>query len=221
MDPPASEDHQSLTPVLWLSILVMVATPVFANDTAGRVATSVAVGGTAVVALRRSGARRAVRIAGEVAVAFLTVLALVSREIGDPDDILGIVGAALLAIMLLVTPSVVVFRLTRRPKVTLDTVAGALAAYVQMGLFFAATYRLDDLIGTTPFFTSVTDATMMDFQFFSFVTLTTLGYGDLVPATDFGQSMAMLEAVLGQLFLVTVVALAVGKLGSEVRPRRS
>ena len=55
--------------------------------------------------------------------------------------------------------------------------------------------------------------------YFSVTTWTTLGYGDLVPATDVGQSMAMFEAVLGQVFLVTVVALAVGNLGAQVRPR--
>jgi len=59
----------------------------------------------------------------------------------------------------------------------------------------------------------------MDFQFFSFVTLTTLGYGNLVPASDVGQSLAVMEAVLGQVFLVTVVALAVGNLGAAL-PKR-
>ena len=51
--------------------------------------------------------------------------------------------------------------------------------------------------------------------FFSFVTLTTTGYGDLVPAGNPGQSLAVLEALLGQLFLVT----AVGKVVSVWRPR--
>ncbi|MEZ5349172.1 MAG: potassium channel family protein [Microthrixaceae bacterium] len=60
----------------------------------------------------------------------------------------------------------------------------------------------------------------MDFQFFSFVTLTTLGYGDLVPGTEVGQSLSMVEAVLGQVFLVTVVAMAVGNLGATLPHRR-
>ena len=60
----------------------------------------------------------------------------------------------------------------------------------------------------------------MDFQFFSFVTLTTLGYGDLVPGTEVGQSLSMVEAVLGQVFLVTVVAMAVGNLGATLPQRR-
>lgn len=206
--------------MLLMSIAVMIATPFFAPTVAGRVLTTAAVGGTAVMALRRSGARRGVRIAGDSIVVGLTVMALLSRELGSPSDALSVFASSLLAALLLVTPAIVVYRLARRPKVTLDTVAGALAAYIQIGLFFATLYRLDDLIESTPFFTTVPQATMMDFQFFSFVTLTTLGYGNLVPATDVGQSLAMLEAVLGQVFLVTVVALAVSNLGATVRARR-
>ena len=61
-------------------------------------------------------------------------------------------------------------------------------------------------------------ATSMDFQFFSYVTLTTLGYGNLVPEGDLGMTLASLEAIIGQVFLVTVVALAVGNLGAEAPP---
>ena len=59
------------------------------------------------------------------------------------------------------------------------------------------------------------DGTVGDVLFFSFVTLTTTGYGDLVPAGDPGQSLAVLEALLGQLFLVTAVA----KVVTAWRPR--
>jgi hypothetical protein len=196
-------------------------TPFFAQSALGRVATTLLLGGTAVMALRRSGARRAVLFAGEAIVAGLALISVLSRELGDADNTMSMIGVALVCLLLLVTPAVVVVRLGQRPRVTLDTVAGALAAYVQIGLFFASVFRLVGMVQTTPFFGAAQDGTVMNYQFFSFVTLTTLGYGNLVPATDVGKSLAMLEAVLGQVFLVTVVAVAVSNLGNTVRPRRS
>ena len=59
------------------------------------------------------------------------------------------------------------------------------------------------------------DGTLADALFFSFVTLTTTGYGNLVPAGNPGQSFAVLEALIGQLFLVTMVA----KLVNAWKPR--
>ena len=61
-----------------------------------------------------------------------------------------------------------------------------------------------------PYFTSIAAATRSHFTYFSFVTLTTTGYGDLTPATSLGRLLAIAEALLGQLYLVSVVALVVG-----------
>lgn len=64
-----------------------------------------------------------------------------------------------------------------------------------------------------PFFGPAGAGDMGDALFCSFTTLTTTGYGNFVPATNPGQSLAVMEAVLGQLFLVTALAkiLTVGK----------
>jgi voltage-gated potassium channel Kch len=67
-----------------------------------------------------------------------------------------------------------------------------------------------------PFFGSAGHGSLSQDLFFSFVTLTTVGYGNLVPAANPGQTFAVLEAVVGQLFLVV----AVGKIISSLRPRR-
>ena len=221
-DAPTADDAtpKPLAPVLWISIVAMLVTPFLAPSMIGRITSTLLVGGSAVVALRVSGARRSVIVAGEVIVVCLTLTSLLSREIGDAENFLTTVGVALLSLLLLVTPAVVVRRLATRPRITLDTVAGALAAYIQIGLFFSTTFRLVELVGSAPFFTEISNPSTMDFQFFSFVTLTTLGYGDLVPGTEVGQSLSMVEAVLGQVFLVTVVAMAVGNLGATLPHRR-
>ncbi len=60
------------------------------------------------------------------------------------------------------------------------------------------------------FFVQTDDPTVADFVYFSFVVLTTLGFGDFTPATDAGKAMVSFEALLGQIFLVTVVSRLVG-----------
>lgn len=80
---------------------------------------------------------------------------------------------------------------------------------------FAFAYRVLGAVQASPFFGANGDGTVSQDLFFSFVTLTTTGYGNLVPAGNPGQSLAMLEALMGQLFLVTAVA----KIVSAWRPR--
>jgi uncharacterized membrane protein len=74
------------------------------------------------------------------------------------------------------------------------------------------------LLGQGPFFANVDAPDGTDYLYFSFVTLTTVGYGDLVARGSLGRMLAVSEALLGQLYLVTVVALLVGNVG---RPRRA
>ena len=92
---------------------------------------------------------------------------------------------------------------------------GALCAYLFFGMAFAFTYRVIGATQTPAFFGSQGNGTLSQDLFFSFVTLTTTGYGNLVPAANPGQSLAVAEALLGQLFLVT----AVGKIVTAWRPK--
>jgi hypothetical protein len=83
-------------------------------------------------------------------------------------------------------------------------------------MFFAFAYQAAGQLGTVPFFGSAGDGSLSQDLFFSFVTMTTVGYGNLVPAANPGQTMAVLEALIGQLFLVV----AVGKIISSPLSRR-
>jgi hypothetical protein len=120
------------------------------------------------------------------------------------------------AVLYLVAPYAVVRDIATRRAVDQQTVLGAITAYLIVGMCFAFTYRTVAALQPTPFFGSSGPGDMSDALFFSFVTLTTTGYGNLVPATNPGQSLAVLEAVLGQLFLVTAVA----KIITAWKPRR-
>jgi Ion channel len=62
-------------------------------------------------------------------------------------------------------------------------------------------------------FSNGTEGDLQDHLYFSFITITTVGYGDLAPAGDLARSLSILEALIGQLYLVTVVAVIVGNLG--------
>ena len=101
--------------------------------------------------------------------------------------------------------SIVRFLVSRR-TVDRETVLGAIATYLMVGMFFAFTYRALGAFQADPFFGRSGDGTFPQDLFFSFTTLTTTGYGNLVPASNPGQSFAVLEMLIGQLFLVTAVA---------------
>jgi len=97
--------------------------------------------------------------------------------------------------------------------VDIRTVLGAICIYVLLGLLWAFVYSAIGAIRSQPFFAQTQDATSAQYVYFSFVTLTTVGYGDLTAVGNFGRACAALEALLGQIYLVTVVALLVSNLG--------
>jgi len=117
-------------------------------------------------------------------------------------------GAAELwkALILLLTTVVVVRRVLAKPTVTIQSIYGALSAYLIIGLMFAACYAAIQRLDTQDFFASNEPANTQTLQYFSFTTLTTLGYGDFTAARSGGRSLAVMEAVTGQVFLATLVA---------------
>jgi Ion channel len=110
------------------------------------------------------------------------------------------------ALLLLAAVIMVVRRVLARPTVTIQSIYGALSAYLITGLMFAATYAGMQHLGTSDFFASNQPANTQTFQYFSFTTLTTLGYGDFTAAESGARSIAVLEALTGQIFLATLVA---------------
>jgi Ion channel len=155
-----------------------------------------------------SESRRARRLTSSmiVVVAVVAVAGLVVGSVRTFDDVrrgLFVVSA----LLYLVAPVVIVRHIFRRSVVDGQTVLGAIAAYLLLGMMFAFCYEAIAAIQTAPpFFGGNDSGSPGQDLFFSFVTLTTTGYGDLVPAANPGQTVAVLEAIAGQLFLVTAVA---------------
>ena len=122
------------------------------------------------------------------------------------------------ALLLLAAAVIVVRRVLAKRTVTIQSIYGALSAYLITGLMFASCFAAMDQLGTSDFFANGQQANTQTFQYFSFTTLTTLGYGDFTAAESAGRSIAVLEALTGQVFLVTLVARLVSAYRGPDRP---
>ncbi len=110
-------------------------------------------------------------------------------------------GLTLLGAALLIVRRVFNFR-----TVTVQSIYGVLSAYIILGLMFAAFFAAVDHLGGGHFFANNQPASTQTFQYFSFTTLTTLGYGDFTAAGNPGRAVAILEALIGQIYLITLVS---------------
>jgi hypothetical protein len=109
-------------------------------------------------------------------------------------------------LLLLATVMVIVDSVLKLDTVTLQSIYAALSAYILIGLMFAAFFGAIDGLGGADFFARSEPANIRTYQYFSFTTLTTLGYGDFTAEGSFGRALAVLEAITGQIFLATLVA---------------
>ena len=160
------------------------------------------------VVLRASRARRRVQLIAGFFAALSTLVVILNLII--PDEVAEVGGmAGVSALLYLGAPFSIIRHLVLRRTVDRETLLGAIAAYLMIGMFFAFAYRALGDIQAGPFFGTSGDGTFSQDLFFSFTTLTTTGYGNLIPAGNPGQSFAVLEMLVGQLFLVTAVAKAV------------
>jgi hypothetical protein len=165
--------------------------------------------------LRTSHARRVVRLIAYVVLCVAAVIAVVGFFVHDPGNQTGAIFTVC-CVLYLIAPFSIVRDLVARPAVDRETLLGAVAAYLLIGMFFAFAYKAASEFGTVPFFGTAGRGSLSQDLFFSFVTMTTVGYGNLVPAANPGQSLAVVEALIGQLFLVV----AVGKIINSFTPQR-
>lgn len=127
------------------------------------------------------------------------------------------------AVLIAVAPPAVAIGVVREIRgsgqVRLSAVMGVLALYMLIGMTFGLVYGAIDRLGGEPFFADGEELTGSNALYFSFTTLTTVGYGDLTARSDVGHTIAAFEALVGQVYLVTVVAAIVGNL-RPARPRQ-
>jgi hypothetical protein len=170
---------------------------------------------TLALALWTSGLSRDLRV-GLVLVAVGVVVAVASFA----DNSQQLAGAVWLVNvgLVVVTLMAVGLGIVDQGDINRQSITGAVSVYILLGIVFTFVYGAIAALGSGPFFAQGTDGTTALRLYFSFVTLATLGYGDYTPSGNLGHTVAVVEALVGQLYLVTVLALLVGNLGRKREP---
>ena len=158
------------------------------------------------LALRSASiSRRAVRLVVIAAVVGLPVMFFLSFS-----TLTGDVGSGIAdlwtALVLLAAAILIIRRVLAFGTVTLQSIYGAISAYLVIGFMFAALFAAIWHLSGDHFFVAGEGGSTQNFQYFSYTTLTTLGYGDFTAGYNSGRAVAVLEALTGQVFLATLVA---------------
>jgi Ion channel len=197
-------------------LLVLIVAAMFGALLGGRsaagatIATALAAA-VLVFALRTSVAPRRLQRAVTFVAPLLVLATLLSHV--RPSRIADV--ATLVATALLVLGALVAVgrRLISHSTIGGPTILGAVCVYLLLGLLFASIYGVLGAVGRI--FVQQAHTDVVDLIYFSFITLATVGYGDLTPSRDLLRILAVVESLLGQLYLVTVIAVLVSNVGTR------
>lgn len=206
--------------VFVLVLITYVVTSLLGNTGWSSVLVMLAVSMTSVVALTSSHVKpHWIHISIYLSLVGL-VLAVIAAASGN-DDWLD-VGALVQVLLLTAAMAAVLIRVVTSAEVNARTILGAISVYTVLGLLFAFVFEAVGRIQGSPFFENHPTLHHSDYVFFSYTTLTTTGYGDLVPGGQPGRMLAGIEMLMGQIFLVTLVAglVAVWRPGTSLKARR-
>jgi hypothetical protein len=178
------------------------------TGSAAIIVSAVWLGLTVLLAFRTSEVPHRLMLVVRVAVAVI-VVAAVAVAFGGGDRATGTI-VILSSLLVLASPVAIGWRILHHTRVTTQTVLGALCIYILIGLVFSNADYGVQLVSGNSFFAQPGHHGPADFAYFSYITMATVGYGDLTPATGLPRTNAVLEALMGQIFLVVLVARLVG-----------
>lgn len=161
---------------------------------------------TVAIVFHVTRARHLVQRVSWVVLSVAGAAAVVATAFGIDGPVLAIPLSAASMIALLVAPWAIIAHQVTRRGLDLEALLAAATAYILVGMFFAFVYNLMSQLSPTPLFGEESLDSLGNQLFFSFTALTTTGYGNLVPVGAGGQTVAIAEAITGQLFLITAVA---------------
>lgn len=204
--------------VLLLAVLSTGVQMALPDTPAAWLAQALLMAATVVTALFAQGATRAqwrrVGMLVGATVVGLIAAAIAGRGQAERGIMFGLSGLLAAAGALIVARGVVGgIRVERR--VTLHSVMGALTVYLLAGLIFAFSYSVMGAIAGSPVLSHLGADKHAEEVYFSFITLTTVGYGDIAPIANAARMTSVLEALFGQLYLVTIVAVIVSNVGAR------
>jgi hypothetical protein len=213
---------QAMAMTLWQShyalLLACMVVMVAVQGTVGpsavqRIAVTALAGASLLLAVRAARARPGlVHAAAALAAAGLAVSVLRAVDGGVGEGAARAANAALLAIGPPAVAVGVVRDLRAEGHVRVEAILGVLSLYMLIGLMFAAIFGVLDTLGSGPIFADNISGSAAHCLYYSFVTLATVGYGDVVTRTNVGHTLSVFEALTGQIYLVTVVSLLVSNL---------
>jgi Ion channel len=190
--------------VLLLILINYVLASLVSNKGWGAVLLAISTGAASIVALTSSQVSAAAVRRGLVVAGLAILLAVISAAVGGRHWLTA--SSFLMICLLAIAMGAVLARVVTSESVSSRTILGAISVYTALGILFTWAYGAIDRIEGGDFFGGAGGEEGADFLFFSYTTLTTTGYGDLVPAEEVGRMVAGLEMMIGQVFLVTLVA---------------
>jgi Ion channel len=203
--------------VLLLTALTLVFVIVAPSATWSRAVALVIESVALLVAVATARAPLAVRRHRAVAGGLLAIVVVVGVAVSAVPRELDFLLSGLVAAAIPVAIVGGLLRLVREHGVTIQAVAGALAIYLTVGLVFAWLIGFVARLGGTPYFAQGTDGTESDHVYYSFTVMTTTGFGDFTAATHLGRALAVIEMLVGQIYLVTVIGVLVGNFVGKQR----
>ena len=159
--------------------------------------------------LRLGTLSRPVVAIGRVVVIVAVVTGIVTVFFDGGRGVMLFVNLVLVAL----APIAILRAIRAHHQITWATVVGAISIFLCIGLFFACLHQIIYELDDNAFVVANGELHPATFQYFSFITLTTVGFGDVLAVSNFARTMTALQAIIGQIFLVTVVALVVGNIG--------
>jgi hypothetical protein len=196
--------------VLALILVVFVFTSVASNSDWADSTLVLLQGATLVTALYTSGVARADSTVSLALVA-LSAASAVALLVFGGDGFAAFVGI-ISGLLTIATIGTVALGVADQGEANVQAVTGAVCVYVLIGILFVFLYGVLAALGSGDFFAQGTDGTRSLRLYFSFVTLATVGYGDYTAAGELARTLAVSEALIGQLYLVTVIAVLVSRM---------